>query len=81
MKAGEQYLDHRLIKGCLIPHDSWLPWKHMSMYSRLSINILRDFFQGTLLKIKFATTFLQYVPEEWQLSWGIKHYFLSLKPK
>ena len=31
MKAGERYLNHRLIKGCLILHDSWLPW--IAMYS------------------------------------------------
>ena len=34
MKAGERYLDYRLIKGYLISHDSWLPWKQISIYSR-----------------------------------------------
>ena len=34
MKPEQSYLDHRLIKVCLIPHDSWLPWKHISMYFR-----------------------------------------------
>ena len=50
MEAGEQYFDHRLIKRCLIPHGSWLPWKHISMYSRQNINILRDFFREHCLK-------------------------------
>ena len=36
MKAGERYLDHRLIKGYLIPHDSWLPWKHISIIHSIS---------------------------------------------
>ena len=34
IKPGEWYFKHRLITGCFIAHDSWLPWKHISMYSR-----------------------------------------------
>ena len=50
MKLGEWYLEYRLIKGCFITHDSWLPWKHISMYSRKNINILRNFFREHCLK-------------------------------
>ena len=50
MKPKGWYLEYRLIKGCFIPHDSWLPWKHISMYSRKNINILRNFFREHCLK-------------------------------
>ena len=50
MKPGEWYLEYRLIKWCFIPHDSWLPWKHFSMYSHKNINILRNFFREHYLK-------------------------------
>ena len=54
------YLGYRLIKGCFIAHGCWLPWKHISMVLRYSINF-EKFFEGTLFKVEFATTFPQYV--------------------
>ena len=42
-------------------HDSWLPWKHISMYFLLKYQHFEKLYKGTFFKIKFAKTFLQYV--------------------
>ena len=94
MKPGERYLEYRLIKGCFIPHDSWLPWKHISMYSRKNINILRNFFREHCLKSNLQqlshSMFCKNIARlavarernyGWQPSWGIKHPFISLYSK
>ena len=51
MKLEGWYLEYKLIKEWFIPHDIWLPWKHISMYSRQNINILRNFLREHCLKL------------------------------
>ena len=40
-----------LVKGCFIAHDSWLPWKRISMYFCQNISILRNFLREHFLKL------------------------------
>ena len=51
IKLEGWYLKYELIKEWFIPHDIWLPWKHISIYSRQNINILRDFLREHCLKL------------------------------
>ena len=42
IELKDWYFEFELIKE-FIAHDGWLPWKHISIYSRKNIDILRDF--------------------------------------
>ena len=44
------YLEYKLTKGCFIDDGRRLPWKHIFLYSRQNVDILKNFLKEHCLK-------------------------------